>query len=214
MGPAWEATITRLLRSLPAFLALDLLVVALVFLSASSFFTSWDGKAVSVRAAKSTEPSTWQVLIAESSGAHREVTWPADAVTGLGLPIDNLGVPPLRIPAERPITRKSSFSLSFLVEQGADDEEATPTVRKISTASGTAVGIAVICGVLLLFGRNMALSGSPVDFTPREGGPLVPSEGDPNQRSPSEPGPNAPQKGRPSRPGPPPSPRRRGQGRR
>lgn len=151
MSPA-----ARLLR----FVAITLPVAVLVGLWSSDFFAGWDGRAVSVRPARSEEPPTRTVSIAQDDGWF-EREWPSELVATLGLPIDPSGIPPLQISEDRPSTTKKRFGLHFLVE-GTDGFQVVPTTRPQS------VGLALLVWAALIALRNMAVAGVPWSLTPRE----------------------------------------------
>lgn len=221
-----EATIRPHVQSLLLFLPVVFATGALVFLVAAGFFTAWDGKAVSVRPSANLAPETWQVLVANTDGTHGEFVWPASAVAGLGLPFDSIGVPPTRVPDTRPDTRKSRFSLFFVVERPSEAAPArdegdvsadapAPVVSVVQLANLRAVGAGVIVSLLVLLIRNMAYSGHPLSILPRAPGRLLTTPADEQPPSgTSDDTRQGPRAGRPTRPGPPPPPRRRGQGRR
>lgn len=133
---------------------------SLVLLAASGFFTSWVGVAASVRPYQVEEP-TRLVLVVDDAGEHREVRWPADALLGLELPVDATGLPPRVLPEGAPRTSKSRFSLSFVVVK----PDVGPVT--VTTTSPRALALSVLLGLVLLAGRNMAASGSPIRFASR-----------------------------------------------
>ena len=151
MSPA-----ARLLR----FVAFTAPVALVVGLWSSDFFAAWDGRAVSVRPARSEEPATRTVSIAEDDGWF-EREWPSEVVAALDLPVDASGIPPVRIAEERPVTTKRRFALHFLVD-GADGFQVVPTTRP------QAVGLALLVWAALVALRNMAIAGVPWSIVPHE----------------------------------------------
>lgn len=137
-------------------------VAALFFLWVSSFFTAWNGRAVSVRTPAETQPAAYTVLIVNDAGGEVEVDWDASIVEGRELPFNDRGVAPADIPETAPSTRKSRFQLVFYIanSEGRNDV--------IATTSPRGLGLTALVWVLLLALRNMVVSGSPMDHEPRE----------------------------------------------
>jgi hypothetical protein len=158
MLPAMSTSLKRLLRD---GLGVTLLA-ALFFLWVSSFFTAWNGRAVSVRTPSETEPTAYTVLVVQDGGGEIEVDWGAEVVEGRELPFNDRGVPPADIPETAPSTRKSAFQLVYYVEnaEGRNDVLATTSPRGL--------GLTALVWVLLLALRNMLVSGSPFDYEPRD----------------------------------------------
>ncbi|TNE84685.1 MAG: hypothetical protein EP330_28865 [Deltaproteobacteria bacterium] len=139
-----------------------LLVAVLFFLWVSSFFTAWEGQAVSVRSPRDTEPAAYTVLIVDEKGGDLEVDWPAKVVEGRELAFNDRGVPPADIPESAPQTRKSRFQLVFYVENAEGVNDVVPTT------SPRGLGLSALVWLLLIALRNMVTSGSPLDYEPRE----------------------------------------------
>lgn len=134
-----------------------------MFLGTSGFFTTWDGRAVSSRGLRSEEAPSIDVLVVDSSdSSERELSWPADLVRALELPIDPLAIAPVELPAGLPITKKQRFSLSFHVSH---EVEGKTEVSSASTASPRTLGIATLVFIIGVFLRNMFWSGSPFTIT-------------------------------------------------
>lgn len=186
-----EAPIDRDVRALLFFLIPWAAACLLVFLAVSDFFASWQGQVVSARPATSEDPAVYQVLVVGDEGS-REVTWPAEVVRPLGLPVDPLALPPVRIPPERPQTSKLRFQLHFLVQDPADPEGGT--WQTVPTTSPRGLGLAVVVFLLGLGVRNMIRSGSPASIKERDaylppeqasaGTPAPRSQGRPQKRPP------------------------------
>ena len=150
----------------PAVRALSLYVIAqtaavvLIFLFVSSFFASWHGEAVSVIQPRAEDPAVYQVLIANRDGTSLQRSWPASVVSGLGLPVDNLALRPVKIPDDAIQTRKSRYQLHFLLQRPAEDGEMS--WQSVPTTSAQGVGIALLAWFIALGLRNMVYAGSPV----------------------------------------------------
>ncbi len=131
-------------------------------LLASDGLGAWNGHVVSVRPSSEPEPATFRVLIVEDDGRALERSWPADVVLSLDLPVDEMALPPGNLPEAAARTTKSRLSLHFLVRgAGAEDWQVVPTT------SPRALGLGVLAGIVLLFLRNMMVSGSPFAITPQ-----------------------------------------------
>jgi hypothetical protein len=172
-----------------------------VFLLASDVLGTWNGHAVSVRPSDVEDPDTFVVRIVEPEGRLIERSWPAELVLALDLPADAIAVPPAELPETAAPTTKGRFDLHMLV-RGATDTE----WQVVPTTSPRALVLGVVVGLIALFLRNMAVSGSPFAMEPR--GVWLP----PALARPGAPAPTASRS--PSRPGPPPSGPRVGRGRR
>lgn len=141
------------------FVALTAPVAVLVVLGASDFFVGWDGRAVSVRPARSEDPPTRTVLIAESDDAF-EREWPSDLTDTLSLPVDPQAIAPATVSEERPATNKHRFTLHFLVDG--------PTgFQVIPTTSPEALGLGLLVWAVLIALRNMIVAGAPWAIEPR-----------------------------------------------
>lgn len=155
---------------------------------------------VSVRPSPTPDPDTFRVLILGEDGRTLERSWPADVVLPLDLPVDEMALPPATLPEAAARTTKSRFALHFLVRGSGDADW-----KVVPTTSPRSLGLAALAGIVLLFLRNMMVSGSPLAITP-QGVWLPPAL--------AKPGTPAAQKQRISRQGPPPAPPRPGRGRR
>jgi len=191
------------IRSLLLFIAGWLPVCVGLFLFLASFFSAWDGRAVSVRSSDP-EQAVYSVLIAPDEGDRFEVDWPVIAVEGLNLSIDPLALPPKPLPEGLPRTQKLPWTMEFTVTPEGGG------VRTVPTTGPQAISIALLVFLLGVGIRNMMVAGSPISIEPRgitlpkgqaAAGHIVPTSGSSS---------------RPSRPrkGPPPGKRRRGGGRR
>lgn len=175
----------------------------LVFLLMSSFFTAWDGRAVSRRPTRSDDAAVTAVLILTDDGQASEFPWPPELATSLELPERNTAIPPLEIPEGSPRTTKSLFTLSFVVI-GKDGVLITRP-----TTTPAALGLPLLLFVMTFFLYNITISGVPWSWEPRA--PKEPEEGEAPAPAPlPEAGTNlAPQPTRRSSYGPPPSKRSR-----
>ncbi|HMV70428.1 MAG TPA: hypothetical protein PKA64_26540, partial [Myxococcota bacterium] len=137
-------------------------VCVLAFLLMSSFFTGWDGRAVSRRPARSSDATVTAVLIVTDDGRATEVPWPRELAEGLGLPERAALVAPNEIPETAPHTTKLPFTLSFVVLPPGGVVMSRPT----TTPSAVIVPF-VLAGLgLLLF--NVTQSGVPWSWRPEE----------------------------------------------
>lgn len=141
------------------FAAVALLIAVLIFLLAGGFFSRWDGVVTNV--ASPIEGSRTSVWVYEE-GDMRNLTFPTVAVRGHGFTMNTRGYPPAPLPDDLPITRKSRFSLNFIM---TDPDQAA---QIYPTTSSSALAVAVLSFFLLLFGRNMVVSGSPFNIEPRK----------------------------------------------
>lgn len=173
------------------FAAVSLLIAVVVFLMAGGFFSRWDGVVTNV--ASPIDGSRTSVWVYEE-GDMRKLTLPTSAVRGHGFTLNARGYPPAPLPDDLPVTRKSRFSLNFIMTDPERSAQIYPTT------SSSALAIAVIAFFLLLFGRNMVVSGSPFNIEPRK-------LELPKQQTPM--GQVAPQKKARSKKGPPPPNKRR-----
>jgi hypothetical protein len=168
----------------------------LLFLGLGGFFTSWDGHVVSRRPSAPGAHALDTVLIVTADGNNTEVTWPADTVAALDLPIDAHGTGPARLPKNAAPTHKSRFGFHFTVS--ADDGAilAHTPVRRAAI-------VAVLAWIVLLVGANVLRSGSPLSFEPRAQPSTAPDAMAPAPAPPTS-------RASKSRPGPPPRKPRRG----
>lgn len=188
------------LRRFLLFVAALIPVTILAFLAASDFFGAWNGRAVSVRPQQEEgAPSHYQVLIVNNDDTTVERTWPAARVDPLKLPVDPFAITPDTIPAERPRTTKSSYTLHYLLEKPNGEWETVPTTSPAS------LGVGFLVFVLGIAVRNMIVAGSPFSLQPR--GLTLPKAQAPSGQVATRGG-NRPKKG------PPPGRRRKGVGRR
>jgi hypothetical protein len=140
------------------FAAVALLIAVVVFLMAGGFFSRWDGVVTNV--ASPIDGSRTSVWVYEE-GDMRQLTFPTSAVRGHGFRLDQRGIAPAPLPDDLPVTRKSRFTLNFIM---TDPDRAA---QIYATTSSSALAIAVLAFFLLLFGRNMVVSGSPFNIEPR-----------------------------------------------
>lgn len=131
-----------------------------MFLVISQFFTSWDGRVVSVAPPPVEDPAVLTVRIVDADRAVTLQDWPAEVVRTLEVPYDRVAVPPPTIPETRPTTRKAAFALAFTVEVPTAD--GAPRVLELPTTSPRAVGIAALVFLALIAVRNMLWAGSPL----------------------------------------------------
>jgi hypothetical protein len=158
----------------------------LIFLSQSAYFLSWDGHAVSVRPSRDAKPSMYTVLIVNQDGSTLERNWDADTVESLVLPVDAYAMPPRDV-SDRPKTQKEIYALSFSVqpaitidipddgedeagdEEGAEDQLVPePEWTSHPTTSPQALLLSLFAWLIGLGLRNMVVSGSPFDLSPRQ----------------------------------------------
>ena len=198
------------IRSLLLFILGWLPVCVGLFLFLASFFTSWDGRAVSVRSSDP-EQAVYSVLIAPDEGERFEVDWPVIAVEGLNLSIDPLALPPKPLPDGLPRTKKQPWTMEFTVSPDGGG------VRTVPTTGPQAISIALLVFLLGIGIRNMLVAGSPISIEPR-GITLPKGQAAAGQIAPTSGGTGGSggRSSRTSRPrkGPPPGKRRRGGGRR
>src|SRR5690606_26102117 len=90
-----------------------------------------------------------------------KMNFPSEAVVDLGLRVDPNGFVPAPLPDDLPSTSKTRFSLSFIITDAERRAQIHPTL------SVQALGAAVLCFFVLVFGRNLVVSGSPARLTPR-----------------------------------------------
>ena len=195
-----EVPISPAMRRFLIFVAAMVPVTVLVFLYASDFLGSWDGRVVSLRPPERDNPASYQVLIVEPDGTRLERAWRADLVRTLGLPADPLAIPPDTIPKERPSTRKSAYSLYFELQEQNDGAWTV-----VPTTSPSSFGVAMLVFLAGIAVRNMIVAGSPFSIEP-QGLTL------PKAQAPS--GQIARNRGSRPRKGPPPPRPRKGSGRR
>ena len=151
-------------------------IAVLVFLSSSSYFSEWDGVAVSVRNSYSENPTNYEVLIVNSDGTNVTKTWDATVVAPLNLPVDATGLPPVTMPDDRPSTKKYKYSLQFLIDVPAEEGEES-AFEPFTTTSPFSLGLAVMTWVLGIFFRNMMYGGSPF-MLERRGITLMKAQGE------------------------------------
>jgi hypothetical protein len=199
--PADGGHIRPAARSLLVSVAASALAAGVVFLLASDGLGTWNGHAVSVRPSATPEPATFRVLIVGEDGRAIERDWPADLVLSLGLPVDDMALPPATIPEAAARTTKSRFALHTIVRAAGSEEW-----QVVPTTSPRSLGVAVLVGFVVLFLRNMMVSGSPFALTAQ--GSWQPPAALP------KPGTPVAQKQRISKQGPPPAGPRTGRGRR
>jgi hypothetical protein len=146
-------------RALLLYLIAQTAAVVLLFLLFSSYFTAWDGVAVSVLQPRA-DAAVVQVLIVNDDGSSLQRTWPSTVVTGLSLPVDALALAPAKIPDDAIRTRKSRHQLQFLLQRPMEDGEAQ--WQGVPTTSAQGVGMAVLIWLIALGLRNMLYAGSPL----------------------------------------------------
>ena len=184
---------------------LILFALAVLFgLWQSSFFNQWSGTVVSYRPPVDGEAQSVRVLIVEESREKREAWWPTERVIELQLPRDPLAVPPNDLDASLPTTSKARYALHYFVRHLPEDAETTQ-VRAYPTTSPEGVSLTIVFFGIMMIVRNMIVSGHPFLFIAGPGGKKRKSR-TAMARSPGR-------KAR-SQPGPPPSGRQRGRGRR
>jgi len=149
------------IRALLVYALIGTPIAVLVFLAATQFFSAWDGYAVGMLPLRSDDNGVYRVLVVEGDGTEREFRWPKEVAEGLGIPLTTVLAPPPRIPDDSPHTRKSRFSLYYLVEQPDGGH------RIIPTTTPQALALAVLVWLIGLFARNMIVSGSPLSWNPR-----------------------------------------------
>lgn len=172
-------------------------IAVLVFLASSSYFTEWDGVAVSVRNSYSENPSNYEVLIVNTEGTNVTKTWDAAVVAPLNLPVDATGLPPVTMPDDLPGTKKYKYSLQFLIDVPVEEGE-TSGFEPFTTTSPFSLGLAVMTWILGILIRNMMYGGSPF-MLERRGVSLMKAQGQTGSLQ-----------GARSRKGPPPGRKRRG----
>jgi hypothetical protein len=135
------------MRGLLLFLVGALSASVLVFLVASDFFASWEG---TVQAARPEEEEASRIVVViedeRLEGGTFQRSWPGDLVRELELPAP---------------TRKSRYTMHFLVQDAG-------SWRTGPTTSPQGLGMALVVLTLLVAVRNMAVSGLPWGFAPRE----------------------------------------------
>ena len=151
---------SQVIRGLFIYLALATPLSVLIFLLASSFFTSWDGSAVAVLPfPPDDKPSVHKVIIVEKDRSTFESRWPAASVEGLNLPVSNYA--PSRKPDIVTSTVKKPYTLTFSVQKGEIS-------RTVPTTSPHGFFLA-LAGLLLGLGiRNAFVSGSMFDMRKRD----------------------------------------------
>ena len=141
------------------FAAIALVIAAIIFLLAGGFFSRWDGVVTNV--GSPIDGSRTSVWVYED-GDMRKLTFPTAAVRGHGFTMNTRGYPPAPLPDDLPVTRKSRFSLNFIMTDPEQSAQIYPTT------SSSALGLAVLAFFLLLCGRNMVVSGSPFNIERRK----------------------------------------------
>lgn len=145
-------------RSFLLFLPVAVLGAVLTFLLSSQFFTSWDGTIVSTAAPTTERRVTTHILTEDGQSIHPVL--PVQSLRGHDLPVDERGRR-TRVPDGAPLTKKSRYQLSFLVQ--APEGEGFETYP---TTSVVGINFGLLTFVLLALGRNMILTGSPVRLEP------------------------------------------------
>jgi hypothetical protein len=156
---AFEVSIRPAVRALLLYLIAQTAAVVLLFLLFSSFFTAWDGAAVSVLQPRA-DATVVQVLIVNDDGSTLQRTWPSSVVTGLSLPVDALALAPSTVPEDAIRTRKSRYQLQFLIQRPGEDGERQ--WQGVPTTSAQGVGMVVLLWLIGLGLRNMLYAGSPL----------------------------------------------------
>lgn len=184
-------------------------IALLIFLITGDFFASWDGQVASFKPSRVEDPAVFQVLIVEEDGTAVEKAWPAPLVRELDVTPNALAIVPKSIPEDAPTTAKLGFSFNYKVTIPAKAEGEKDKSSLHTTISQYSVGVSVIALLLMVALRNMIVAGSPfaLERAPETtgGGSSSTSGGSGSQ--------GRPQRTR-GRKGPPPSRRRKGQGRR
>lgn len=195
-------------RAIIKFAAFAMLVcvplAVLVFLSFSSFFSSWDARALSVRhtADAGADTRTYDVFVVDDQRSGFDITVPAHIARRLELPVRPN--PRVRTPPEdAPRLEKSAFSLTYYVH--LPDGPVLP----VGSTSPGALGAGLLMALLVLLLRNMVVAKHPLRVTPAPAelpGALAPMGQVAGKR---------PDGARPrGKKGPPPPRRRKGRGRR
>lgn len=128
----------------------------------------------------------YTVLLVDNDGSSFEKNWSADAVESLVLPVDALALAPRDV-SDRPLTKKSVYSLSYSVQPAikidlpaedgentpdADAEETPPAPEpewvNYATTSPQGLALALFAWLIGLGARNMLLSGSPFELSPKK----------------------------------------------
>jgi len=149
------------IRALLFYAVIGTPIAVLVFLAATQFFAAWDGYAVGMLPLRSEDNDAYRVLVVEEDGTEYQFRWPKEIAEGLGIPLTTVLAPPPRIPEDSPHTRKSRFTLHYLVQAPGGGHRIVPTT------SPHALALAALVWVIGLFARNMIVAGSPLAWAPQ-----------------------------------------------
>lgn len=147
-------------RALLLYLVAQTAAVAILFLAVAGFFSSWDGTVTGVLTPRSEEPEVYQAVILDEDGSLTQRAMPRHVVLGMNLPVLASGVPPAQLDPGLPESKKSRFTLHYLV-QTRPTAEAELEWTSMPTTTPQALGLAVIVWLVALALRNMAYAGSP-----------------------------------------------------
>ena len=168
------------MRGLILYLLTITVAAVALFLYASSWFSSWDGRAASVRPTAAEEPTVFRVLVVDDDASRFEMSWTKQAISGLNIPPDALALPPRDL-SDRPRTRKLAYTLTYDVEKPGEldpeakgDEEPARVWHTFPTTSPQGLAMAVMVWLIGFAIRNMYISGSPIEIMPRERTKIAP----------------------------------------
>ena len=187
----------RTLLSFSLFVLANLVLCTLVFLFICDFFGAYRATAVSTDPYDVNETKVVQVHLFDQEDTRFERSWTIKLVKEAELPVN--GRPNSKSFNEKgPIVQKNRYALSYKVLLGPDRTVIVPTTTPYALA------VVVLLAGLLVFLRNMYISGSPFSIQKRAHKPLkkLAPAGQPARNR------------RGGRKGPPPKRGRKGQGRR
>ncbi len=147
-------------RSFLMFCAVAAAAGVLAFVLASGLLDAWSGKAVSVSSVPT--GTTAQVLIVGDNGREWVKNLPVAAIAGHDLAVNRRAVPILPLPEDAPVTSKTRFRLYFLMQNASGSSK----VHYLTSVRTVSVGFLV--SIVLVFGRNMVIGGSPLNIVPRK----------------------------------------------
>lgn len=193
-------------RTFAMFVATWTLVCVGLLLLLSGFFTSWNGRVVSVRDLDPEKPVA-EVLLVTSDGARFERVWPREAIAGLDLDVQKRGLLPMELPDDLARSRKEPFSLTFTIQPEGGG------TRTVATTGPRPLAMALLVFFVGIGIRNMVVAGNPLSLAGPDGRVTNHTAAPPEPPAASSEG-GGGKRAKRAKKGPPPGKRRRGGGRR
>ena len=141
-------------KTFALFIAANVVLCTLVFLFVCDFFTSYSATAVSTGRYDVASAKSVPVFLATADGEIFQRNWRLKLIQDADLPV-RPNPPASATPEEGYTVRKDQFALYYRIV--APDS----SVTVVPTTTPSALAVSVLCGLIMLFLRNMYVAGSP-----------------------------------------------------